>query len=110
MRKLLSLAGGLVFVCASVWSQEETSKVKVRAILVDNDLNQKPVPHLTISFSADSNAADGSHEVKTDFDGIAELSLAPGKYKLTTPQGVDFQSRHYAWGMEIGVGGEPLLS
>jgi S1-C subfamily serine protease len=81
--------------------------LKIRAILVDKDLNQKPVPHLTIVLSADSDGTGVSHEVKTDFDGNAEITLSPGKYKLTTPQGVDFQGRHYVWGVEINVGSEP---
>jgi len=107
MRKLLIIAAGLLFLCASVWSQTETQKVKVRAVLVDKDLNQKPVPHLAVVLSADSESTQASHEVKTDLDGTVELLLAPGKYKLTTPQGVDFQDRHYAWGLEVSVGSEP---
>jgi S1-C subfamily serine protease len=107
MRKILFIAAGLIFVCASVRSQMETQKLKVRAVLVDNDLNQKPVPHLTVVLSADSDNTEASHEVKTDFDGIVEIVLSPGKYKLTTPQGVDFQNRHYAWGTEISVGSGP---
>ena len=107
MRKLLFIAVGLLFVCASVRSQVETQKLKVRAILVDNDLNQKPVPHLTVLLSADSDTTEASHEGKTDFDGTVEIMLTPGKYKLTTPQGVEFQNRHYAWGTEISVGSGP---
>src|SRR6202521_2377659 len=107
MRKLLFIAVGLLFVCASVRSQVETQKLKVRAILVDNDLNQKPVPHLTVLLSADSDTTEASHEGKTDFDGTVEIMLTPGKYKLTTPQGVEFKNRHYAWGTEISVGSGP---
>ena len=84
------------------------SKVKVRAILVDKDLNQKPVPHLTVVLAADSNDPDSSHEVKTDFEGKAEFQAPPGKYRLSTPQGVDFQGHHYAWEMEINVSGESV--
>ncbi len=107
MRKLYIAVAFLVFIGTPLWSQVQTSKIKVRAILVDKDLNQKPVPHLTIVLSADSQDTGVSHEVKTDFDGNAEIALSPGKYKLTTPQGVDFQGRHYAWGVEINVGSEP---
>jgi S1-C subfamily serine protease len=96
-----------VFVGIPLWSQVKTSKLKIRAVLVDKDLNQKPAPHLTVVLSADRNGTSVSHEAKTDFDGNVEIALSSGKYKLTTPQGVDFQSRHYTWGMEINLGSEP---
>jgi Trypsin-like peptidase domain len=91
----------LLFFGAPLRSQVEISNLEVRVILVDKDLNQKPVPHLTVLLVADSNDPDRSHEVKTDFEGKAEFQAPPGKYRLTTPQGVDFQGRHYAWEMEI---------
>ena len=67
----------LFFFCAALHSQGEISKLKVRVILVDKDLNQKPVPHLTVLFGADSNGPNGSHEVKTDFEGRAEFQAPP---------------------------------
>jgi hypothetical protein len=85
------------------------SKVKLRVILVDKDLNQRPVPHLAVVFDADSNDPDRSHEVKTDYEGNAEFQAVPGKYRLSTPQGVDFQGRHYAWEMEINVSRESVV-
>ena len=75
---------------------------------MDKELNQKPVPHLIVLFGADSSGQNSSHEVKTDFEGKAELQAPPGKYRLTTPQGVDFQGRHYAWEMEINVSNESV--
>lgn len=89
-------------------SQEGTSKVKVRAILVDQDLNQRPVPHLRIVLAGDSNNPDSSIEVKTDFGGNAEFQAPRGRLRLTTPQGVDFQGRHYAWEIDINVSGESV--
>jgi hypothetical protein len=47
-------------------------------------------------------------EIKTGFDGSAEFLASPGKYKLTTPEGVDFQGRHYVWEMVIDVSDEPV--
>jgi S1-C subfamily serine protease len=108
MRKGLFAAVFLLFFGAPLQSQVELSKVKVRVILVDKDLNQKPVPHLTVVFAADSNHPDNSHEVKTDFEGNAEFQAPPGKYRLATPQGVDFRGHHYAWEMEINVSGESV--
>ena len=107
MRKVLFsttfVAIPLLFFGAPLRSQVEISKVKVRVILVDKDLNQRPVPHLTLVLAAGSSNPDSSHEVKTDFGGNAEFQAPPGKYQLTSPQGVDFQGRHYAWETEINV-------
>jgi S1-C subfamily serine protease len=76
----------------------------VRVILVDKDLNQKPVPHLTVVLAADSAGPNNANQVKTDFGGYAEIQMPPGKYHMTTPEGVDFQGRHYAWETEVDVG------
>ena len=100
MRKILFatlfFAFLFLFFGASLRSQVDMPNLKVRVILVDKDLNQKPVPHLAVLLVADSNDPDSSHEVKTDFEGKAEFHATPGKYRLTTPQGLDFQSSHNA--------------
>jgi S1-C subfamily serine protease len=105
MRKALYAAVSLLFCVAPVHSQVGKSQIKVRAILVDKDLNQRPVPHLSLVFAADSNDSDRSQEVKTDFGGTAEFLAPPGKYRMSTPHGADFQGRHYTWDMEINVSG-----
>jgi S1-C subfamily serine protease len=101
MRKILFVAVSLLVFDAPLRSQVEMSNLKVRVILVDKDLNQKPVPHLAVLLVADSDDPGSSYEVKTDFEGRAEFQATSGKYRLTSPQGVDFQGRHYAWEMEI---------
>jgi len=107
MRKILFatlfFAFLFLFFGESLRSQVDMPNLKVRVILVDKDLNQKPVPHLAVLLVADSNDPGSSHEVKTDFEGKAEFQAPPGNYRLTTPQGVDFQGHHYAWEMEINL-------
>jgi S1-C subfamily serine protease len=88
---------------APLRSQQEIPKLRVRAILVDKELNQKPVPHLTIVLASDSNHPEIPLEAKTDFGGNAEFQTPPGKYHMSTLQGVDFQGRHFAWETEIDV-------
>ena len=108
MKKLLFAALPVLFLCASLRSQMELSNVRVRVILVDKDLNQKPVPHLTLLLTAEPNESDRPLEVKTDFGGTAEIQAPSGKYRLTTPQGVDFAGHHFVWDMEINVSGGPV--
>jgi S1-C subfamily serine protease len=83
------------------------SKLTVRVILLDKDLNQKPVPHVSIILTSEPPDPASSRQLKTDFTGIAEIQALPGKYRLTTPDGVDFQSRHYEWDTEIDLGDSP---
>lgn len=106
MKTVLFSVVSLLLLSVSAWPQTETSRVVVRVILVDKDLNQKPVPHLAVVLSANSDGAENSHEAKTDFAGNAEIQAPPGKYRLLTPQGLDYQGRHYAWDLELNVAGE----
>ncbi len=56
--------------------------VKVRVVLVDKDLNQKPVPFYVIDLRPDG-AANAPIALKTDLDGKAEKPLAPGHYAIS---------------------------
>ena len=105
MKKVIFIVLSLLCLCGSSWSQADTSTVKVQAILVDKDLNQKPVPHLAIHVVADASPLGRPRDGKTDFEGKADFQASPGKYRLTTPQGVDFQGHHYVWEVQIDVRG-----
>jgi hypothetical protein len=78
--------------------------VKVRVLLVDKDLNQKPVPFYIIDFRS-QGSADTPTELKTDLDGKAERQLAPGRYSISTPKPVELGGKRYTWNMEIQIGG-----
>ncbi len=60
-------------------AQQSTVKVRVRIVLVDKDLNQKPVPFFVVSLKGGVKTA----EVKTGLDGTAETSLPRGIYTVT---------------------------
>jgi len=80
------------------------SKVSVRVILLDKDLNQRPVPHLSIVLTPETADSEKPRQMKTDFTGIAEMQVPPGKYRLYTPDGADFQAHHYEWEIEVDAG------
>jgi len=103
MRKLYIAVAFLVFISMPLWSQMETSKLKVRAILVDKDLNQKPVPKLSVTLILAGGNATEPIAAKTGFDGIAELEVSPGKYHLSTREPVEFQGKRYSWEIEVVV-------
>jgi hypothetical protein len=72
MRYLLTAL--LVFVpLSSASPQTHLVNVRLRVLLVDKDLNQKPVPFQVVHFH---DAANGSNsvELKTDLEGRAETS------------------------------------
>lgn len=95
----------ILFLVAVSVAQVQTVRLKVRAILVDKDLNQKPVPRLTLVVKGLNAATAQETTIKTGFDGTAESKLEPGKYRVTTPQPVDFQGKRYSWDQEIVVSG-----
>jgi S1-C subfamily serine protease len=74
--------------------------VKVRVLLVDKDLNQKPVPFYIVNFR-NVASVDAPAALKTDLDGKAERQLAPGRYFISTPKPVELSGKRYSWNLEI---------
>jgi hypothetical protein len=92
----------LLLVCAlALQANPDLVKVKVRVILVDHDLNQKPVPFLLVSLKSGAK----SSEVKTGLDGTVETKLPPGKYMITTPKPAELGDRRFSWNMTLTITG-----
>ncbi|HYA96584.1 MAG TPA: S1C family serine protease [Methylomirabilota bacterium] len=96
---------GLLLVLAAVVApgQVETVKVKIRAILVDRDLNQKPVPFLVVSLKREEGGA--ATEVKTGLDGTAQAQLPAGQYELSTPKPAELGGKRFSWSLKVAVAG-----
>src|ERR1700674_2021086 len=106
MGRFIALSLAALFLlssAASTRSQTERAKLRVRAVLVDKDLNQKPVPKLAFVLAPFEGPAGELINGKTGFDGNGELQLAPGKYRLTTPEPVEFQGKKYSWELDVAV-------
>lgn len=84
--------------------QTQLVNVKLRVLLVDKDLNQKPVPFQIVSFRDLGNTSP-SIELKTDLDGKAEKQLSPGRYAITTLKPVEFGGKRYTWNLELVITG-----
>jgi S1-C subfamily serine protease len=92
----------LLLVCAlALQAKPDLVKVKVRVILVDRDLNQKPVPFLLVSLKSGAKSV----EVKTGLDGTAETQLPPGKYVITTPKPAELGGRSFSWSVPMTITG-----
>lgn len=101
-QRLVGIA--VLLAATSMWAQEDVAPVKVRAILVDKDLNPKPVPKLVVNLQAAKDAVPAQlHSLTTGFDGLAEAQLPPGRYHVTTPQPVEFQGKKYSWDLDWEV-------
>ncbi|HET7108944.1 MAG TPA: S1C family serine protease [Candidatus Acidoferrum sp.] len=92
----------LFLVCSvALQARPEPVKVHLRVILVDRDLNQKPVPFLLLSLK---NGAK-SVELKTGLDGTVEAQLPPGKYTISTPKPAELGGRSFSWNLAVTVSG-----
>jgi S1-C subfamily serine protease len=82
-------------------AQSRPVKVHIHVILVDSELNQKPVPFLNLTLKSAATSSD----VKTRLDGAAETTLPPGTYTLTTAKPVDFDGKRYSWSLRVTLTG-----
>lgn len=104
MSKLLLTILFVLVSLAGARPQASAVNVKLRVLLVDKDLNQKPVPFYVVSFR---NTMSGNTpiELKTDLDGKAEKQLAPGKYSITTSKPMELGGKRYTWNLEVQLSG-----
>src|ERR1700746_3509056 len=100
MRACLLLASLLSIFSHFAAPQTAPVTVKVRVLIVDKDLNQKPVPFYIVQFHNAGNA-DPSTAVKTDLEGKAERQLPPGRYSITTPKPVELGGKRYSWNLQV---------
>lgn len=92
----------ILFTCVfAAQSQSRPVKVHVRVILVDSELNQKPVPFLNVTLKGAATSSD----VKTRLDGAAEITLPAGAYTVTTAKPVDFDGKRYSWFLRVTLTG-----
>jgi len=84
--------------------QTAPANLKLRVLIVDKDLNQKPVPFYIVNFK-NLSTTEPPAALKTDLDGKAEKQFPPGRYSISTPKPVDLGGKRYSWNFEIQVTG-----
>src|SRR6266481_4398698 len=82
-------------------AQPNLVKVRVRVILVDQDLNQKPVPFFVVSLKSAAKAA----ELKTGLEGTAEAQLPPGRYTVSSPKPAELSGKRFSWNIQVSLSG-----
>jgi len=92
-----------LFTCvfAAAQSQSRPVTVHVHVILVDSELNQKPVPFLNVTLKGAATSSDA----KTRLDGGADITVPPGTYTVTTAKPVDFDGKRYSWSVRVTLTG-----
>jgi len=88
----------LLFVLVSAVAAQ-TVKLKLRAALYDRDLNVKPLPHLSVKLVP---ATPGTEPiaVQTTLDGVVEVDVPPGKYKVVTEKPIELFDKSYRWELD----------
>src|SRR3989475_11383289 len=76
-------------------------KVRLRVILVDQELSQKPVPFFVVSLKGGAKV----EEVKTGLDGTAEAQLPPGRCTVSSPKPAELGGRRFSWNIQVSLSG-----
>src|SRR5215467_7403350 len=101
MRRVVCSILALAVFTGSATARLDTVKVQLRVILVDKDLNQKPVPFFVVSFKG----AAKTPEVKTGLDGSVETQLPAGKYEVTTSKPAVLGGKRFTWNLRVTLTG-----
>ena len=99
MKRSLSLILVLLASSCAALPQPNLVKVRVRVILVDQELSQKPVPFFIVSLKSGAKTV----EVKTSLDGIAEAQLPPGRYTVSSPKPAELGGRRFSWNTQVSL-------
>ncbi len=94
MKKSFIAAWGvtcLTVLAGAMAAQAPPVKLKLRAALVDKDLNVKPVPRLALRLRNLDNPLATPIELRTELDGTLEAAMPAGRYELATLEPVEFQ-------------------
>jgi len=104
MRLYLLFASLLFPFCSGRPPQTAPVSVKLRVVLLDKDLNQKPVPFFIVHLQKEG-ASDAPYELKTDLDGKAEKQLPPGHYTISSSKPIEFKGERYSWNFQVQIAG-----
>ena len=102
MKRYLSVISLLLLAPAyATLAQPNLVKVRVRVILVDQELTQKPVPFFMVSLKSGTKAV----EMKTSLDGTAEAQLPPGRCGVSSPKPAELGGRRFSWNILVSLSG-----
>jgi S1-C subfamily serine protease len=85
----------------------DKAQLTIKTTVVTNDLSVKSVPKLALTIESETG---NPIQVSSSFEGVARVDLFPGKYRVRSVRGVDFESKHFDWdvGIQIKAGENQL--
>jgi S1-C subfamily serine protease len=85
--------------------QSGHAKLVVKAMVIDRDLNVKPIPKFVYNLEGLSNqdSGVGALTLTTRVDGSVEIDIAPGRYRISSAKPLDFERKRYSWDMQFSV-------
>jgi len=101
--RVFTLAVGVL--ALTLCAQAQMVQVTLRIVLVDRDLNQKPVPSFGVTLERADSPSPEAIELKTALDGTCQKSVPSGKYKLNSARPIEFQGKRYSWALDVTVSG-----
>jgi len=101
MKRYLSVVLFGLLSAYAAFAQPNLVRVRVRVILVDQELSQKPVPFFLVSLKSGGKAA----EVKTSLEGTAEAQLPPGRYTVSSPKPAELGGKRFSWNIQVSLSG-----
>src|SRR5215813_9601272 len=104
-RRILFLSCCMGVFVLNVPLQAQNVKVSLHIILVDRNLNQKPVPWFHVRLRREDSRKLEIFDLKTKLDGTCETAVPAGRYELATPQPINLEGRFYSWSMEVSLTG-----
>jgi S1-C subfamily serine protease len=85
---------------------QNTVTLTVKAMVIDRDLNVKPIPKFVFSLEliTDQVGKAEAQLLTTKLDGTVEIQVSPARYRIASAKPLDFESKHYSWDMQFNVG------
>lgn len=82
-----------------------TVKLTVKAMVIDRDLNAKPIPKFVFNLQVVTDQVDKAEvqTLTTRLDGTVEIQLFPGRYRIVSAKPLDFEGKHFSWDMQFTV-------
>ena len=80
------------------------AKLTIRAMIVDRDLNVKPIPKVVFNLEPTfSHSGSEALTITTGVNGIVEIVVLPARYRISSVRALTFEGRQFSWDLQTTV-------
>jgi len=80
------------------------AKLTIRAMVVDRDLNVKPIPKFVFNLEPTSNhSGSETLTITTGVNGIGEIGVLPARYRISSVRALTFEGKQFSWDLQTTV-------